>query len=119
MSAQPVVGTVIGALIKHMQIEIGDLEREPIGVLDLPHAVVEVGDAQAVGERATVGEDVFEQPILVESPHAIRRAIGHDIDGGGEGLQRANHQVATLRTGGVRTQQVKRLTVQSVYDRLD
>jgi hypothetical protein len=51
MRAERVVHAVVRALAEEVEIEVGQRGREPIGILDLGHAAVAIGDPEPVAER--------------------------------------------------------------------
>jgi hypothetical protein len=116
MRAHLLERAVVGALAEQVLVEVGDLEREAVGVVQLPHVAVEPGHAQAVLGPAALPQHQFEQAVLVRPLHAVRRAGSHHLHARRERLERADDGPRLVR---MLAQHVERLTVQSVHNGFD
>ncbi len=77
VGAELLVGLVVRPLAEEEPVEVRQGRREPVGVLDLPHAPGRVGHRQAVPEgRRAVRERRLEDPVRVQALHLARGEPG-------------------------------------------
>ncbi len=111
MRAHLFVGAIVRPLAKKILVKFRDLERETIGIEQLPHMAVKASHTQPVVKGRGLGQDQLEQPVLVGALHAQGGARSHHIHLGGKGLESTNDHA---RFVGVLSQHVKGRSVHSV-----
>ena len=121
MRAHLLVGAEVRALAEKVEIEIGDLEREPVRVFQFPDVPIVAGHPQPVRKRLAAGKEILEQPLVVNLPHRhglAGRLVDH-LDLRREKLERMNHDAGVGALDLVHAEHVIRRSVVALHDRFD